>query len=456
VTSLADRIRGVVGGQPRGDRTAPAADAGPGPASGARLAERLGGEWRDGCLVVERRWTASDAHGRERIGALAERLRGVSAEAALLIGDPVGAPFVFFDLETTGLSGGAGTHAFLVGCARFAGDEFVTRQFVLGRFEDERGLLDGVANELATAGALVSFNGKSFDGPVLETRYLFHRLAWIGGGLPHIDALHPARLFWKPAPSRGAEAVGMRGGGEWEGQSSCSLASLERHLLGHARAADVPGFEIPSRYFRFIRTGDPDPLVAVLEHNRLDLLSLAALTVRLLHLLRAGPSAAGTAREALALGRVYWRAGDAGRAEQAFRRAADSSREPDITVEAVRSLAVALRRMRRFDEAAACWRRLVETPCCSDRTAREAAEALAIHHEHRVRDLAAARTFALRSLEGAGEDRQAKWAEAVRHRLARIERKMRPAVSAPPLFPSSLWPLPLSSGSPTSARRTSS
>ena len=105
---------------------------------------------------------------------------------------------MFFDLETTGLSGGAGTLAFLVGCGWFEDDgAFVTRQFLLARHADERMLLEAVAAELARAGALVSFNGKSFDAPLLESRYLFHRLPWSGREMPHVDVLHPARRFWK-------------------------------------------------------------------------------------------------------------------------------------------------------------------------------------------------------------------------------------------------------------------
>ena len=187
-------------------------------------------------------------------------------------GAPARLPFVFFDLETTGLSGGAGTCAFLVGCGAFDDDGgFVTRQFILLRHTDERALLQMVGAELAQAGALVTFNGKSFDAPLIETRYLFHRLEWTGADLPHLDVLHPARRFWS------------EGGA---GETSCSLQNLEHLVLGARRAADVPGSEIPARYFQFVRTGDPRPLRAVLEHNRLHLLSLAGLTARLLDLVR--------------------------------------------------------------------------------------------------------------------------------------------------------------------------
>ena len=146
------------------------------------------------------------------------------------------------------MSGGAGTYAFLVGCGAFdAEGGFVTRQFVLLRHADERQLLQMVGAELAPAGALVSFNGKSFDAPLIETRHLFHRLEWTGSRLPHLDVLHPARRFW----SDGAA-----------GDTPCSLVALERSVLGARRSGDVPGSEIPARYFQFVRSGDARPLVA--------------------------------------------------------------------------------------------------------------------------------------------------------------------------------------------------
>jgi hypothetical protein len=256
----------------------------------------------------------------------------------------------------------------------------------------------------------VSFNGKSFDAPLLETRYLFHRLEWIGAALPHLDVLHPARRFWGSAIERAFHARVDCAGGHVA--HNCSLVGLERQVLGVRRTGDVPGFEIPSRYFQFVRSGDGRPIAAVLEHNRLDLLSLAGLTARLLHLVSAGASAACDAREALALGRLYTRAGLDARAREAYEHAlsrASMERARSslvgvgssvaIHIESARALAVCLRRARRFDEAAACWRQLLDVGGCPPHVAREATEALAIHHEHRVRDLAAAKVFALRNLE---------------------------------------------------------
>jgi uncharacterized protein len=388
--------------------------------TGEAIEQVLGGEWRDRggrrCFVVERRVEPTATYGCVVVGDMANDVHSASDRAPMVAGGAAARPpFLFFDLETTGLSGGAGTCAFLIGCAQFEADAaFVSRQYVLVGHADEPPLLRAIAGELARAGALVTFNGKSFDMPILETRYLFHRLEWTGGGLPHVDMLHAARRFWREDET-----------------SSCSLARMETLVLGVNRTGDVPGHEIPGRYFQFVRSGDPRPLAAVLEHNRLDLLSLAGLTARLLRLVASGPDHARDAREALALGQVYARAGLDERARTAYAHAAcgaipgsrGSTRGDGslaaAQVDALRALAIASRRARRYDEAAACWGRLVDAVGCPRHVAREAAEALAIHHEHRRHDPETAKVFALRSLDGRPE-----WADGVGHRLARLERKI--------------------------------
>src|SRR5262249_9868691 len=224
--------------------------------------------------------------------------------------------------------------------------------------------------------------------------------------LAHIDVLHPARQFWK--------------------RDDCSLAALEQHLIGHRRRGDVPGIEIPARYFQFVRTGDAAPLAPVLHHNRLDLLSLAALTARLLDLARCGPEAARTTRESLALGRLYARAGWDERAYEAYHRALALCRAPATAfdagkVETLRALALSCRHLRRFDEADRYWRMLLDVRGCPAPLASEATEALATHSEHRLKDLASAHHFATATLS---PDLGARRREAVRWRLSRIERKI--------------------------------
>ena len=408
MSDLSDRLRGII--KPVTSDIVPRAASAFGRPD-VDIETLLDGRWYGHCFIVERRLEPSARYGRVTIGELAERLKAAAHEAPLVCGGaPAKPPFVFFDLETTGLSGGAGTQAFLVGCAWFDEDGgLTTRQYLLARYSDERAMLAAVADELGRAGALVSFNGKSFDIPVLETRYLFNRIEWTASQQPHIDVLHPARRFWK--------------------EDECSLVALEHQLLGKSRQDDVPGFEIPERYFQFVRTGDARPLVGILEHNRLDLVSLAALTSRLLEIVCGGPDYADNAREALALGHVYSRARAEGRAIEAFERAVTlgatsrSQRASLVTADALRALAVAYRRARRFDEAARCWMALIETGC-ANKVEREAIEALAIHHEHRRRDLESARLFALRNVASARDEIRQGSTETARRRLARIERKI--------------------------------
>lgn len=435
MSSLADRIRGIVGAgtAAANPQSAINSQSAINPQSAIRdpqssVLSSLGGQWVEGCVHVEREWKPSARHGSVEVGALAASIEAAAADAPLLAnGTDARPPFLFFDLETTGLSGGAGTQAFLVGCGWFDGDRFVARQLVMARPADERPLLERVGRELARAGALVTFNGKSFDAPLLETRYAFHRLAWSATTLPHVDVLHPARQFWRARTRWTASGAAMAAAID-SVASDCSLVSLERQLLGHRRTRDVPGFEIPARYFQFVRSGDARPLAAVLEHNRLDLLTLAALTARLLTLARLGPDAAREPREALALGRLYARAGRTASACAALERALAMSRAPKgaydvITIEALRALAHAYRRAREFDAAARCWQRLLETRGCPELIAREASEALAIHHEHRRRDFAAARTFASMDL-GTNGPLPERWIDARRHRIARLDRKL--------------------------------
>ena len=315
---------------------------------------------------------------------------------------------VFLDLETTGLSGGAGTVAFLVGCGYFEGGVFRTRQFFLNGYAAERALLHLVAEFLAEAPFIVTYNGRTFDVPVMEMRWQFHRIPPPLDGLPHVDMLPPARRLWREAED-GADR-------------SCRLVHLEESLLGYAREGDVPGWEIPQRYFDYVRRGDPAPLEPVLLHNRLDLVSLAALTARAQRLVDEGASAARDACECIALGRIYWRAGQLDRAETCFRQAASTfGTSRAVREDALYELATLLRRQRRFAEAAQSWRDLLALGHGRSPAAREAIQALAVHHEHRERNLHHARELAMRALRAEQDPTRR---DDLRHRLARIERKL--------------------------------
>jgi uncharacterized protein YprB with RNaseH-like and TPR domain len=393
------------------------------------------------CLVVDRRYESDRWHGDIQIGDC-----DVSGDDGLRVLDPTlvgaldGRPpsrTVFIDLETTGLSGGAGTMAFLVGCGVFDLGAFQVRQFVLTSHAAERALLSAVAQFFEGADLIVTYNGKTFDVPVMETRWLFHRIQMPLDGVAHFDVLHPARRLWK---DRAAFAWADRDHASapkelaWDPTRSenggCRLSTLERVLFGVRRVGDVDGFEIPGRFFQFVRSGNPHPLEPVLEHNRLDLLSLAAVMARAVRLARDGHDSCRDSAEALALGRIYERAGAHERAEACYRRAAGSD-HADVKGEALYRIGLRYRRDRRFVEAAEVWRavmtltkgRGVRRHPSLVALRRFAAEALAIHHEHRERDLLSAREIALFALEEAEAGVQP--ADGIRHRIARLDLKLR-------------------------------
>jgi hypothetical protein len=337
---------------------------------------------------------------------------------------------VFFDVETTGLSGGAGTVAFLVGCGWFDGDAFRVRQFFLGGPAGEPALLRELGRIFDGATLLVTFNGRTFDVPLMETRWAFHRRSSPTDDLPHFDMLPPARRLWggirmeRPVSLLRAPRYGgqVRPAGSSD-ERSCSLTSLERSVLGFHRLGDVPGFEIPARYFHFLRTSDASAIEGVLDHNRHDLLSLAAVTAHACWLAKEGPLACREPGEQCGLGGLYERAGDVARAIEAYEMAVCST-DRDVRRLASARLAVLLRRDKRFDDAAAAWQRVLSLAADGgDRLTtleRRAAEALAIHHEHRARDLPRARRYA-EVLCGQASGRAANDAA---HRLSRLNRKI--------------------------------
>ena len=357
------------------------------------------------CLVIDRDYDSTRYHGRR----LVDTCR-VSPQAPLALFEPrlASVPgwasrMVFFDIETTGLSGGAGTIAFLVGCGWFDADGFRVRQWLMTGPAGERVLLDALARTLGDASLLVTFNGRTFDVPFMQMRWAFHRQANPVEDVPHFDMLPTARRLWSRR----------------EDDPSCSLTALERSVLGVHRLNDVPGADIPVRYFQFLRTGDPTLLEGVLEHNRLDLISLAAVTAHALELAEGGPQWCREPSEQLGLGHCYERQGEVDRALASY-ALAGSADDRDLRGRALERQALLLRRQQRFGEAATAWLQLLDgarQPFSA--IERRAAEALAIHHEHRAGDLDAARRYA-EVVRGQATGRRV---ADVEHRLGRITRK---------------------------------
>jgi len=392
-------------------------------------AERTGSH---GFVSIDRAWDAHDAHGRRRLDSytIAPGAPVRLFDPRVRLADDWCSRIVFFDIETTGLSGGAGTVAFLAGCGWFEDGGFRVRQFFLAGPAGESSMLDALARIFDDATLLVTYNGRTFDVPTMDTRWAFHRRESAAEALPHFDMLPPARRLWGGARTHVSTPP-----------ASCTLSSIERSILGFHRLNDVAGFEIPSRYFQFLRTGDPGVVAGVLEHNRHDVISLALITAHALQLAADGPEGCREPCEQAALGRLYERAGDLSRAADAYELAARHA-DRELRALALARLAVLHRRAARHGEAAAAWQDVFEATWSphgpESPLGWRAAEALAIHHEHRARDLDRARRYA-QALE---RNSRGRLADSARHRLGRIDRKLTAGQTTPEdpipghLFPS--------------------
>ncbi|MBZ4417334.1 ribonuclease H-like domain-containing protein [Myxococcus sp. RHSTA-1-4] len=272
--------------------------------------------------VSERVLPPDHRHGSAPLAGALD-VEGPLVASLALHADLAGVDFqrmLFLDTETTGLAGGTGTVPFLVGLAWFEGRSLRVHQLFLRRLGEESPMLRVLAERMARSSCLVTFNGKSFDWPLLRTRFVLNRVP-TPAELPHLDLLHCARRVFK-----------HRGSGT-------RLVHMEEQVLGHRRVGDVDGALIPELYFRFLRGGDGSALTPVLEHNVNDLLLLAALLGELVRRFRAGGAGASVPagedpRDLLGFAGVALRARDYPRA-QAFARAAAAGDNGAVGVEAL-------------------------------------------------------------------------------------------------------------------------
>ena len=322
---------------------------------------------------------------------------------AILTGDELLDDFdlrraVFLDTETTGLAGGAGTAAFLIGLAWVEDDRFRVRQYFMRDYHEEAALLHELAEDLSHFDRLVTFNGKMFDVPLLEARFRLNRLKSPLGGMPHLDLLHPARRLWKAR------------------LDSCRLMHLEACLLGIGRVGDIPGDQIPEVYFDWVRRRDARALARVFEHNRQDLVSLAALSVLACQWVE--EACAEDPRDVLSLARVLERAGLVSRSETEYRRALEGERE-DVRGAALVHLALRAKRSGDHETARDHWSRAAES---GDLVAMRE---LAMLLEHRVKDVDEALRLTERGLALAAASRDPRARQLERDLLRRRERLAR-------------------------------
>jgi len=375
------------------------------------LARIVGGEVRRNAYgehVAVRRWYAEP----ESFAPQAAALRLLAPESAAALSDPQ--QWLFLDTETTGLAGGTGTYAFLVGVAWWDAGGLQVEQFFMRDFGEEHSLLLALGERLRERPVLVTFNGKTFDWPLLETRYRMTRAIQAETLRAHLDLLHPARQLWR-----------MR-------LQSVRLTELEKHILGWDRGPDLWGAMIPQLYFDYLRGGAAEPLADVFRHNQQDLRGLAALSGKMLSLLAEPETVECEALDLFGMSRLLRRRGETARSRQVYERALAAGLPGELDRAARRELARLAKREHDFGRATQLWSEIVGVDNANADSALEAYEQLAMYYEHQAREPERAAALTREALGALGEALSAgnltpaahrKLHARLEHRLERLARR---------------------------------
>jgi uncharacterized protein YprB with RNaseH-like and TPR domain len=358
-------------------------------------------------FVVETQYAPDHQHGNQslQVTAPSNVIARWAREPRLTELDA--ASFVFLDTETTGLAGGTGTYAFLVGIGWHTDQGFRVTQFFMREPTEESSLLEALAGPLDGRKALVTFNGKAFDVPLLTTRYVLGGMASPLTHLAHLDLLPLARRLWRcRLPSR-------------------ALGTLEMHILGAMRAQqDVPGWLIPSLYFDYLRTGDARPMQGVFYHNAMDIVALAALLNHMSHVL-SDPLDAGIEHglDLIDLARLFEDLGDWEQSVQLYQCGLGRDLPADIREQTVQHLAVLQRRRGCMVEAVELWQQAAEDGHIY------AYVEIAKYYEHKAHDYELAAQWTQTAIELVVTSKLPpyecrRWLAELTHRLNRLRRKL--------------------------------
>jgi len=309
---------------------------------------------------------------------------------------------LFLDTETTGLSGGAGTVAFEIGLGFIDARGMVIRQYVMRDYGEEGPMLSEIADMIKQYDTIVSFNGKCFDLPLLESRMVMNRIRMPLTQMPHLDLLHIARRVYKLRLGR------------------CNLSSLEEAVLGQGRKDDLPGAQVPQRYFDYIKTKEFALLEDVLRHNFDDVKSLAALTGHLCAVFRE-PEKLLHPQDLFGVGKTLLRTGRTESGRRCLRIAGRST----LVSGAHMMLASSYKRQHEWAQALDTWKSMIA--CGIGGTAPYIE--LAKYYEHAAKDIPQALSYAngalrymlnIAPLRGMDEAEK----ENIRRRIDRLRRKI--------------------------------
>lgn len=360
-----------------------------------------------GTYVIEQDFPVDYLHGQVglRITTAPKTIAEWAGELDIVDQDPQS--MVFLDTETSGLAGGTGTFAFLVGVGHYTPEGFHLAQFFMRDPLEEPALLLALEDFLAPCQTIVSFNGKAFDVPLLDTRYTLQGWKSPFRNLAHVDLLHLSRRLWRDRlPSR-------------------TLANLEVQILHASRTDDeIPGWMIPQMYFDYLRDGDARPLKRVFYHNSMDVVSLAALLNHTSSLLE-DPLAQqiGEYIDLAAVARLMEDLGHIERATELYETCLKAELPEEIYNDTLLRLALLHKRRNNYISAVPLWVQ------AAARRRIYAYEELAKYFEHHALDLELALKWTIEALEFIGANAHSdpevlQWKPEFQHRLQRLQRKI--------------------------------
>lgn len=315
--------------------------------------------------------------------------------------------FIFLDTETSGLAGGTGTYAFEVGLGRFTDKGFKLAQFFMRHPGEEPALLAGLSEFMNGMKAVVTYNGKSFDIPLLNTRYTMMGMSSPFEGVDHFDLLPLARRLWH-----------IR-------LESRTLGNVEHQILGVTRGEEeVPGYLIPEMYFEYLKTQDARPMAGIFYHNAIDILSLTGLFSHMAFLLHNPHShKISHSEDVVTLARFFESMGDIPQAETLYQRALSGELPQDLYWDTLERYSFLRKRKDDWAAAISLWEQAAE------HQELYAFEELAKYYEHRVKDLEQARRWTLNAIKILNMRHIPAyqyyiWQENLAHRLDRLERRL--------------------------------
>ena len=280
-----------------------------------------------------------------------------------------------FDLETTGLAGGTGTYPFLIGFGLFEKSDFRICQYFLPDFGREINAYLDIKTLSSKSNILLTYNGKSFDYPLIRNRFILNRIDNPFENYAHLDLLHPSRRLWRSS------------------LPSCSLENVEKHIFYFSRWKDIDGSMIPNAYFTYVQTGDLSEIKRIIDHNQQDIISLCRLLFHMHYLENTKDTTSSSEIEIVSMFNLAVKTSDVARIAPMIK--SFTQNETNLPIKSLKNYSLLLKRQKEWDKALQIWQSFIE----KGEEILFSCEEIAKYYEHRHINLEKAIDYTNRAVE---------------------------------------------------------